>query len=197
MNSTRNAKTRTGEKTRLRIIQATRELIGEQDLQSLRLDRVAERSGVAKSSILWYFGSKNGLLLTVVEDVFESVQQWIAGIDENISGRAWVEEALDRLAEGFEQHPEANALLIAFIVNPTMDPEITERVRELYRQYRAFIRQAMANRGLETDEQWAGTLLALIDGVFLQWYLEPERGSLRESLRALPRRLFPESSELH
>jgi len=56
------AKTNRGELSRLRIIKSARMVLAESDLSFLKLDLVAEKSGVAKSSILWHFGSKNGLL---------------------------------------------------------------------------------------------------------------------------------------
>lgn len=186
MSTPRQAKTEAGERTRRRIIAATRELIGEADLQSLKLDNVAGRIGVAKSSILWYFGSKNGLLLAVVEDIFEDLQAWVLAVEPaEASGEAYLRLTLERLAAGFERHPEANALLIAFIVNKTIDPAILARIRELYAGYREVIRRLLAAQGALRDERQVTALLAFIDGAFLQWYLEPATVDLKQLLLSL------------
>lgn len=122
MSKDRRTNTEAGEQSRSRIIAVPRKLIADSDLNSLKLDRVAERSGVAKSSILWYFGSKNGLLLAVVEDIFISVQTWIVEIDRSqMSGAAYLKAAMERLSEGFQKHLGVSALLISFITNKTID----------------------------------------------------------------------------
>lgn len=183
MSHEKRGKTLTGEKSRIRIIAETRLLLAEADLHSLKLDDIAARSGVAKSSILWHFGSKNGLLLAVVDDIFQNVQTWIASIDSKpLQPREYLTTCMARLADGFAAHPEANALLISFITNKTIDPAIRERVRFMYAQYRAFITNipgATAPAGNSLD---AAVILAFIDGAFLQWYLEPETIDLKNLL---------------
>ena len=57
------------------ILQATMRLLATRGIQGTSLDLLAEEVGVAKSSILWHFGSKEELLLRVAERVYEEVAQ--------------------------------------------------------------------------------------------------------------------------
>ena len=57
------------------ILQATLRLLAERGVQGTSLDLLAEAVGVAKSSILWHFGSKEELLLRVTERVFDEVSR--------------------------------------------------------------------------------------------------------------------------
>ncbi len=74
----RNTQVRTqrrGEETKRQLIQATKGLLAEYDYQSLTLDQIASAVGVAKSSILWHFGSKETLLTEAVLDLFEEINE--------------------------------------------------------------------------------------------------------------------------
>ncbi len=188
MTQGRVAKTTKGERSRVRIIATARDLLAQADLQSLTLDEVADRSGVAKSSVLWHFGSKNGLLLSVVEDVFVQLEQTLITVSENqnevMSTAERLHELATLLADAMQKTPEANALLIAFMVNQTSDAEILDRIRGMYRQFRNTIQALLADvAGLEQGET-AIAILALIDGVYLQWLLDPKQVNLGDSLRA-------------
>jgi len=57
--------------TRLRIIEAARDVLTAQPLRSLRLSEVAESARVVRSTIYAVFGSRLGLLRAVVEDARE------------------------------------------------------------------------------------------------------------------------------
>src|SRR5215831_12978925 len=64
-----------GVRTEEAILQATMRLLASRGIQGTSLDLLAEEVGVAKSSILWHFGSKEELLLRVAERVFEEISR--------------------------------------------------------------------------------------------------------------------------
>src|SRR5688572_5070289 len=64
---------RRGMRTEAAIVDATLKLLAARGVHGTSLDAVAEEVGVAKSSVLWHFGSKEELLLRVAERVFDEV----------------------------------------------------------------------------------------------------------------------------
>ena len=74
---TRNARTqKRGDETKQRLIAATKDLLSEFDYQTVTLDQISEAVGVAKSSILWHFGSKDALLTESVFDLERAVKAY-------------------------------------------------------------------------------------------------------------------------
>src|SRR5262250_3143735 len=71
--STPRARQERGMRTEEAILQATLKLLATRGIHGMSLDLLAEEVGVAKSSILWHFGSKEELLLRVAERVLEDV----------------------------------------------------------------------------------------------------------------------------
>ncbi len=176
-----SAKTSRGEQSRLRIIKSTRLILANTDLSSLKLDLVADKSGVAKSSILWHFGSKNGLLLAVVEDIFDGMQQLIAKVSFAAPDKKErLKSAMMLVAEEMQKTPEANTLLISFIVNQTIDTTINKHIKEMYDSYRLFIKSVLTSAGVEVSDLYPSVILAFIDGAFMQWYLQPDKIELKE-----------------
>jgi TetR/AcrR family transcriptional regulator len=61
---------RNADATRAKILQAALEEFGERGLPAARTDDIADRSGVNKRMIYYYFGSKDGLYLAALESVY-------------------------------------------------------------------------------------------------------------------------------
>jgi AcrR family transcriptional regulator len=59
--------------TRARVIQATRDMLTEDDCQTLSMDAIARRAGVARGTLYHQFTSKFDLLSAVVADTIERV----------------------------------------------------------------------------------------------------------------------------
>ena len=52
------------------IIKATKQVLTENGINNLSIDEVASRANLGKGTVYRYFGSKDNLLLTIVEDTF-------------------------------------------------------------------------------------------------------------------------------
>ena len=55
-------------RNRERLLEAARELIAECGVDSLTMDRLAERAGVGKGTVFRRFGSRTGLMMTLLSD---------------------------------------------------------------------------------------------------------------------------------
>ena len=55
-------------RNRERLLDAARQLIGECGVDALTMDRLAERAGVGKGTVFRRFGSRTGLMLTLLSD---------------------------------------------------------------------------------------------------------------------------------
>jgi AcrR family transcriptional regulator len=66
-----NARAASAAETRLRIIEVTRELLSRAPLESVGLPEIAGEAGVARSTIYTIFGSREGLMVAVAEDLLD------------------------------------------------------------------------------------------------------------------------------
>ena len=178
-----------GVRTEEAILEATLRLLAARGVQGTSLDLLAEEVGVAKSSILWHFGSKEELLLRVFERVFEEVSR---GPVRDILALPTLEargEATWRFySEAVRRRPELFRV-ITYLVFEAIEgrAELRTRLRHLYRSRRELFAEGL--RGVVQDEaqrrRLAAISVAAFDGIFLQWLLEPEAIDVEELHREL------------
>jgi len=187
-----------GVRTEEAILQATMRLLATRGIQGTSLDLLAEEVGVAKSSILWHFGSKEELLLRVAERVYDQVArgpvQKILALPD-FGERA---EATWRFfSDTLRQNPELRQVMLYLIFESVEGrPELRARLQQLYRGIRDMYETGM--RGIVPDraqrERLAIITTAALDGIFLQWLLDPaaiDLDAVHEELRALRDRVRP------
>jgi len=68
---TQTARAESAAETRRRIIEVTRELLARAPLENVSLPAIATAAGVARSTVYTTFGSREGLMVAVAEDLLE------------------------------------------------------------------------------------------------------------------------------
>lgn len=174
------------------ILAATLRLLATRGVRGTSLDLVAEAVGVAKSSILWHFGSKEELLLRVAEHVLEEVAR---GPAQAILALPTLDERTDAtwrfFSETLRERPELRRVVLYLIFEAAEGrPELRTRLRQLYRGIRDLFEAGL--RGVVHDgarrRRLAVISVAAYDGIFLQWLLDPESielEGLHDELRRL------------
>ncbi len=167
-----------GVRTEEAILQATVRLLAARGIQGTSLDALAEEVGVAKSSILWHFGSKEELLLRVAERVFDEVAEGPAARILALPTLPERAEATWRFfSDALRRRPELRRL-IPYLAFESLEghPELRERLQRLYRRIRELY--AIGLRQVVRDPAQCARLatisLAVQDGILVQWLLEPE-----------------------
>lgn len=121
-----NNNNKRGDITRLALIEAGLELFGEYGFKATSTRMVATQSGTNISAIPYYFGSKEGLYLAVVEHILERVGSYIgpeymaiqkelkAGKLDRTKSRALIQRIVKSIARMFvdSDEPKSWALII-------------------------------------------------------------------------------------
>lgn len=96
------ARTRDAERTRAEVLDVAGEVFAEAGLAGARVDEIAARTSTTKRMLYYYFGSKEGLYLAVLERAYLGIRQVETTLDlETMSPH----EAVRRLAElTFDHH---------------------------------------------------------------------------------------------
>ena len=167
-----------GVRTEEAILQATLRLLAARGIHGTSLDLLAEEVGVAKSSILWHFGSKEELLLRVAEHAFEAIAR---GPARRILALPTIEEREAAMwaffAETVRERPEMRRLVLYLIFESTEGrPELRARLQQLYRGVRELFAEGLRGVVPQADRRrrLAAISVAALDGLFLQWLLDPE-----------------------
>jgi AcrR family transcriptional regulator len=93
-----------GEATRVRLIEAARELFGERGYEATPVEAVLEKSGVARGALYHHFASKAELFGAVAEEVFVEIADRTSAAARRedsplervrAGSQAWLEMALD------------------------------------------------------------------------------------------------------
>ena len=103
---------RNSAKSRERILGAATREFARHGLGGARVDRIAARSGANKRMLYYYFGSKEGLFLAVLEESYANIRQAERSLDlEHRDPREALRRLVDFTWAYYLAHPEFMTLL--------------------------------------------------------------------------------------
>jgi len=166
---------RRGMRSRELVLDAAERVMAEQGFEAATLARVVEEAGIPMSSVYHYYGSKDGILLAVMERgaqrFFADLPDWNRRIGRPAEHLTTV---LSSAAQTLERHPNFLRLLIVFAVQPPArgGNEIEVVVARVRRLGLDRLREQIAIAfGDDPDSpvtiRLARIALAIIDGAFI------------------------------
>lgn len=177
---------RVGLETRERILESTRELLGEVGFEGTTLKAISERAGVGAGSFYNLFDSKESVILEVIRGA-------LAKVDPDPSGVG--QETVDELVEAFVLFITGETAVIARIylqmagqglADPAMGRAVLRSHRARVERYAAAIQRASEHVGQDEARAHAQLLLGALLGYAVMWQLDPDF-DFRAHADALPR----------
>lgn len=168
-----------GDRRRKAILETAVDVFGEQGYRGTSLREVARRVGISDAGLLHHFGTKVGLLAATIAERDEIDLH--RREEAEAAGATFVETMRSQVARN-AQSPGLVALHVVLSAEAT-DPQHPAHAsfRERYRQIRhqdddAFGRlQREGQLRTDLDPQRVGQLVtAMMDGLQLQWLLDPD-----------------------
>lgn len=186
---------------REQILDAAYHVAAKHGLQGMRIQEVAARAGVSHGLVLFYFKSKRGLLLALLDWLLTTTT--VLHLSANVhcqptpSARllALLRQEMDRLAS----EPQRIRLTFDFWTAGIRDAEIRSRIRTEFERYRlafhplaaAVIAGDPARFGGVTAEGLAAVSVSVIKGCAVQAMIDRQHFDLRQFLTAAERLMQP------
>lgn len=173
-----------GDARRTRILSTAVEVFGEQGYRGTSLREIARRVGISDAGLLHHFGTKTGLLAATIAERDEIDR--LRREESEASGVTFVETMREQV-ERNTHSPGLVALHVVLSAEAT-DPQhpAHDSFRERYRHLRhqddqAFARlQEEGQLRADLDPRRVGQLVtAMMDGLQLQWLLDPDEVDMR------------------
>lgn len=169
-----------GIRRRQEIVQAASAVFAEFGYTGGSIRTIAERVGVSPAALLQHFGSKEGLLMAVLDDWAWQQKAGFAGRRDR--GLSFV----NRLRDIMRYHLDHRGLIELFLTMCTEASSPSHPAREFIQnrylttlaEVRAHLREAIVDGEIAamTDhdiDREARTLFAVMDGLELQWLIDP------------------------
>lgn len=165
--------------SRERILAAATEVFSTRGYAGAGVDRLAEKSGIAKTAIYYHFGNKEGLLAAVLE---RAATQWIDGIQSAARQGGDPLQRLDRALAGMramlEERPWIYKLFQILALEVAEEkPEIRATLKAILDRARDAITEGMRDAlGIDVPgaNQIAGLMLSILDGISLGMQIDDE-----------------------
>jgi AcrR family transcriptional regulator len=181
------------ENHRERLVQGAMRCLREKGYARTTARDIAAASKSNLGSIGYHFGSKEALLNEAIRDGFA---EWtaqlgsIAFADEGATplqrGRAsWV-----ALTQSFEEHRPLIVAFVEALAQSVRSDELRTQLADIYEEGRAAVGRLVeasfddADVGDESVRAVASFMIAVCDGLLLQWLVDPERAPAGDELTA-------------
>ena len=163
--------------TAARILEAAKRVLSRDGFRALTFERIAAEAGENPALIRYHFGSKAGLVTTLIDSVMylESVEliEQLTSVPPGDERR----RALFRLHERYARDTAAYQMFYEIIPHIIRDEELRPHLRDLFDWYRKLDAWALGAQGDAQPqpqlEPLAMLTVALADGVALQVEADP------------------------
>jgi AcrR family transcriptional regulator len=194
---------RRGARSRELVLDAAERIMAAEGYDSASLARIVEESDIPVSSVYHYFGSKDGVLLAVMNRGAERFFASVVDRDELYRDPlSHLRLLVDAICDALEQESDFLRLVVVMASQPPVDEraqahEVVTRVREV--ALARLRRQFQIAFGVKPDSRAARDLaqfaLAAFDGAFIAWQADPSV-RLRQVLQYLPAALVAVHAEI-
>ncbi|MDR7555858.1 MAG: TetR/AcrR family transcriptional regulator [Armatimonadota bacterium] len=172
------------------LLRHTYRVLVEQGLRRLSLQRVADRAGVSKGILLYYFGTKENLVLATMRWVLARVAR---RIHTAVHRAPTAEAKVAAMVDAIFVDPRANRDFYLVFLDLLGAAARHDRFDELSATFRGIVDAAYAHiieEGLREGvfqvpdvAAAASVVRAIVDGLFLQWLQEPDWEARHASTR--------------
>ncbi|SEP63160.1 TetR/AcrR family transcriptional regulator [Microlunatus flavus] len=170
---------RKGVERRSAIVRSATQVFAERGYHGASLRTIGERVGVSSASLVQYFGTKEGLLAAVLEEWARESRP--AGID-GLRGLDWIRSMREAMLFNAD-HPGLIELFLTLTAEATSPdhparPFVQQRYAAVVAEHVVHLREAVADgevaaMGDAQLRQEARLFVAAMDGIELQWLLDP------------------------
>ncbi len=183
-----NPLTAKGQRSAARVLQAATTVLARDGYGGASLGRIAEEAGVDKRNILYYYGTREALLVRVVQTVGERVADYIdAAVGPTDSPQQLADSLVDTMWSGITSAPELARAYFALIGSG--NPRVEEALHQLKSAYLHLIARQLQNHDhttwrLRGDLPGIATLcLAALRGLLLEWTETGDTPTIAASLQ--------------
>ena len=140
------------EATDLRVLKAAEASFGSLGFRNTRLEDIAERAGIRRSSLLYHFGSKESLYEQVVDRAFDEI---LGALASALMAEGSYEERLTAVVERLQATAEERKGAVAVILRELVAPDssrskhIVERLNPLIDGIEAFAKAELQGKKQE------------------------------------------------
>lgn len=157
------------------LIEAGMRVLAEGGIRAFTIDNICKVSGASRGLVTHHFGSKDGLLAAVYETAYRPLLDAISPEDMPAPD---LPDLVDQLFSPANYSRETLNVWLAIWSEIATGGALREEHRTLYARYRAVVAEAVARHaarnGRSVDaEAMAITLIALVDGLWLEMCLDP------------------------
>lgn len=170
---------------RERLLEAAGELFYAEGVQSVGIDRVIERAGVAKATLYSTFGSKEELVRAYLDERGTRIMRWrraaVAAVDDPVEK---ILAVFDSQAKDFNR-PDFNGCAFAGAMAESPPGGRVEGASRYYREdIRSLFEELAAGAGARRPEALARQLEMLYDGAALGAKLDRDGATVAAQARA-------------
>ena len=126
------------------ILDAFYDAIREEGLENASIAKVAARAGIHPSLVIHYFGTKEQMLMALVDRVLEIYGRLIGSLPKEGAAGERLLRILSTIWGPAWYEAVALSVVYSFLAIARRNGEVAERVHHLYRRYRRFLEREVA-----------------------------------------------------
>lgn len=161
-----------------RILDVAANLVMERGVKGTSLADIAREAGISKGTLFYYFAAKDDLVFELTEQHFDNITRGLLKRVEQMQGES-LEKILYESLTAIITAEDRGKLNLYLLQEAVIDnAALRARFRATYREYQSLVAQFlfMVTPDTTPDKVRALSriLVALLDGLIIQWLLEPE-----------------------
>jgi AcrR family transcriptional regulator len=170
-------------RTRTQLVQAAARVYARRGFDGATLDEVAEEAGFTKGAVYDHFGSKENLLVALLDEhLAQQIAEQVALFDPAKDTAERPRAGAERWMTDLKQDPDAFRLFVELWTHAQRDERLRRRlvsgIGALRATFRGFAAERSVNGGVtptaEAAEQIANIMLALATGIGMIELVDPD-----------------------
>lgn len=163
---------------RQKIIDVATALVMEQGVKGTSLADIASAAGISKGTLFYHFAAKDDLIYELTEQHFDRVTRAsIKRVDQmrSASLQEILQESLLSILQA-EDRGKLNLYLLqeAVIENPALKKRFASKYQEFQTLMMEYLDLVAPHLDPDRVKVFARIFVAILDGLIIQWLLEPE-----------------------
>jgi TetR/AcrR family fatty acid metabolism transcriptional regulator len=177
------------EERKAQILEAARETFTERGFHKTRMADIAEASGLSKGALYWYFESKDAIILSLLEKVFEpELEDLKTLINDNRSAEERLMLYAERGAEDMQKMLKWMPLIYEFLVLAFRSDPIKKFISTIYKKNMELL-ENLIQQGISSGEfqaknakKAAIAMGSIIEGTLMLWMYDPNGIDITEHI---------------